>query len=362
MTAEAAMALAGAEAALDAKEYATAVALLSDTQTLFRDEPRAAIRALLDEAWARMSDGDVHGAIAVLDRARAMHARHNLGDLVRARIEFQYGCCRLKLGDVPSAVQSLTVAFDAATATTGDTERLHAEILCWRARCYRRQREWIAARADAERAIQLAEDVDDASLLGDAYLQASQVAERTGQLLVACFYADRAAALLRDAGEMLAAGKALNNVGGICFLLGRTEDAKRHLKDAFTIALELDDPIDAAYAVSSTAQVMLRTGDVSGAEANARYALELLGEREDHANEVGSASLVLGRALLAQHEFVEAEAALAAAEVSFAKLSSIGHSAAAWLAQGDAAAQQHEFERSSALYRRAAEALQDVRF
>src|SRR5439155_7993961 len=120
--------------------------------------------------------------------------------------------------------------------------------------------------------------------------------------------------------------------------------------------------IDVATVVSSLAQVQLKTGNPVGAEQNARHALERLGEREDQMAEIGNARLVLGRALLEQDRLEEAEDALGEAEDALAQLSSGPHRAAAWVAQGDLAQRRGDDRRAAALYRNAAEALQDFRF
>jgi tetratricopeptide (TPR) repeat protein len=111
-----------------------------------------------------------------------------------------------------------------------------------------------------------------------------------------------------------------------------------------------------------TAQVFLRTGDHAEAENKARYALELLTGRDDHVNELGSAQLVLGRALLEQERFDEADAAFRAADDSFARMESDGHRSAASLARGDLAARRGDTIAAAAHYRSAAQMLQDVRF
>jgi hypothetical protein len=53
---------------------------------------------------------------------------------------------------------------------------------------------------------------------------------------------------------------------------------------------------------------------------------------------------------------------LAEAEDALAQLSSGPHRAAAWVAQGDLAMRREDDRQAAVLYRRAAEALQDVRF
>jgi tetratricopeptide (TPR) repeat protein len=327
-----------------------------------RGDHAAELRALITVATELQEDGHVDDAMVKLERARALAEDPAFDDAHRAEVVFHLGSCRLKLGAVSNAVQLLSVALDLADRCGMPCDRLRSDILIARSKCYRRQRDWDGARADADAAVVLAEQLGDAVRVGDAYMQASQVAERTGQLLVARFYIERAAEIFRDGGDLVGAGRALNNLGGILFLLGRHDEAVARLQEAFAIALELDETVDAAYAVSSTAQVLLRGGDAAGAEVKARYALELLDGREDHASEIGSAGLVLGRALTELGRFDEAEVALHGADESFRRMDSLGHRAAAWLAQGDLAARTGRIEDAATVYRRAAEALQDVRF
>jgi tetratricopeptide (TPR) repeat protein len=133
-------------------------------------------------------------------------------------------------------------------------------------------------------------------------------------------------------------------------------------KQAFAVALEVGSDADAAQAVSSLAQVHLRTGEVGLAEEQARHALELLAGRVDFIDEIGNAQLVLGRSLLEQGRLAEAEEKFRAAEESFEQLSSASHKAAAWTAQAELAVERGEKEAAIHLYQRAVEALQDFRF
>jgi tetratricopeptide (TPR) repeat protein len=332
------------------------------TRPLLRDAPEAEFRTLLADAWAAMSRGAVAEATQLLERARAVSEREPFTDVDRARVVFQLGCCRFKLGRIPNAVQLFTAALDLCDRSGEPSDRVRVDALRWRARCYRRQREWDAARGDADAALELAEHLGDAGVLADAYMQSAAVAERTGQLMVARFYYEHAVELFRHSGRLLDAGKALNNLGGILFLLDSVDEARDRLAQAFSIALELGDDVDAGYAASSTAQVLVRTGDAVAGERAARHALRLLDGRLDHVNEIGNAQLVLGRALLAQERFDEAEQMLTAADASVKQMDSVGHRAAVWLAQGDLAARRGDVETAATVYRRAAEALQDVRF
>jgi ATP/maltotriose-dependent transcriptional regulator MalT len=138
--------------------------------------------------------------------------------------------------------------------------------------------------------------------------------------------------------------------------------AAARLEQAFRVALDAGSEPDAAQAVSSLAQVALRTGDAATAERHARQALKLLDGRVDYLDEIGNAQLVLGRALLEQGQLDDAEALFADAESSLGQLSSASHSATAWMAQGELALARGHDRAAGALFRRAAEALQEVRF
>ncbi len=157
-------------------------------------------------------------------------------------------------------------------------------------------------------------------------------------------------------------GRLLNNLGGLNFLLGDPQAATGYLKDAFRVALELGSDADAAQAVSSLAQVNLRSGEVELAEEQARRALELLQGRVDFLDEIGNAQLVLGRALLEQGRFGEAEEIFRTADASFEQFASVSHRAAAWMAQAELAERRGDKDAAIRLYRRAAEALQDFNF
>jgi tetratricopeptide (TPR) repeat protein len=188
------------------------------------------------------------------------------------------------------------------------------------------------------------------------------LAERDGHWVLARQYAEKAKAHYEEIADRGNVGRLLNNLGAMDFLLGSPDDAIERFKQAYSIALEVDRSEDAAGAVSSLAQVHLRTGDVKRAEEQARHALEIMGDREDMLDQIGAARLVLGRALLEQQRLDEAEQAFDDAEDAFAKLSSASHRAAAWIAQGDLATRRGDESRAAVLYRRAAEALQDFRF
>jgi len=320
------------------------------------------VRALNGEAMAHAQAGEVKAALAMLAESRSLVEGESFSDVDRADVLFRLGVCRYKLSSISTSVALFNEALALAERSGLPSDELKLNIFSWRSRCYRRQRDYEAAREDVERALELAESLRDARALAPVYFQASLLAERDGHWVLARSYAEKAKAQYEEIADRGNVGRLLNNLGAMEFLLGSPDDAIERFKQAYAIALEVDRNEDAAGAVSSLAQVHLRTGDPKRAEEQALLALEIIGERDDMLDHIGNARLVLGRALLEQDRLDEAESAFALAEDSFAKLSSASHRAAAWIAQGDLASRRTDEKRAAVLYRRAAEALQDFRF
>jgi tetratricopeptide (TPR) repeat protein len=324
--------------------------------------PELEARALSGEATVRMRGGDVREAIALLERARALTESSAFSDVQRADVLFRLGVARFKLNSVQTAIALFDEALKVAERSEIPSDQLRSNVLAWRSRCYRRRRDLEAAREDVERALELAESLNDTRTAADVYFQASIIADREGHWVLARSYAERAKAAYEELSDRGNLGRLLNNLGGINFLLGHPEEALAFLKDAVRIALEVGNDAEAAHAVNGIAQVHLRTGDVALAEEQARYALKLLGDREDELHEIGNAQLVLGRALLEQDRLDEAQDAIDAGERAYDQMSSGSHRAEAWIAQGDLAARRGDDRSAAKLYRQAADVLQDVRF
>ena len=361
--AAAAEALLAAEQLIAEQRYADAAVALDDLTFSQETEPRLALRALLAHSWAQMYLGRLQPAIAQLEQARALtDGSSEFSEVDRAECLFRLGCCRLKLSEVTKAVSLFTIALDLCDRSFLTCDRLRARVLEWRSRCYQRQRDFDAARTDAERSLELAVSVGDPHRAADAYFQASLVAERTGQWLLARFYGEEARSLYDDAADRVSVARLLNNLGGIDFLLGNVDQAIVQLKSSISLALEAGSDTDAAQAINSLAQVHLRTGDAVLAEEQARQALGMLEGRRDFLYETANAELVLGRALLDQGRFDEAHEAFRTAEESCISLGSVSQRAAVWVAMGDLAAARKDTDAAAEHYRSAAESLQDFHF
>jgi tetratricopeptide (TPR) repeat protein len=353
-----------AEALVEAQRNEEAIAAFAELRPAIAATalPELEVRAALGEARALARLGEVRAAIDLLLPAREVSEGAGFTDIDRADVLFMLGPCRYLLSSTTTAVAILTEALALAEGSGLPCDALRSEILHWRSRCYRRQRDYEAAREDVERALELAEALNDRRALGHLYYQASLLADRAGHWLQARAYAERARAQYEEIADRANLAKLLNTLGGLNFLLGKPDEAVRFLKDAFATSLDVGNDADAARAVSSMAHVHLQSGQIALAEEQARHALKLLDDRVDYMDEVGSAQLVLGRSLLEQGRLDEAEDAFEDAARSFDQLSSASHRASAWIAQGDLATRRGDDKTAAKLYRQAADALQDLRF
>jgi tetratricopeptide (TPR) repeat protein len=356
--------LARASALSEGREYAAAAPEFSQV----RNTARAAgakdleLRALSGEAWALLQDGELKEAAALLAEARTLSEEPQFSDIERADVLFRLGACRYQLSSISTALGLFDAALELAERSDLPDDLLRAQIFRWRSRCYRRQRDWQAAREDVERALELAEGLSDRRAAAQVYFQASLVAEREGHWVLARTYAERARTYYEELADRENVGRLLNNLGGLTYLLGRPDQAIEYLQDSLRVLLDEGIDEEAAHVITSLAEIYVDTERPVEAEQQARRALELLGTREDFISEIGTAQLTLGRALLGQGRLDEAQEALAHADSSFEQMSSTSHRAAAWVALGDVAARRGDDREAARLYRRAAETLQDFRF
>src|SRR2546421_11956338 len=164
------------------------------TAVLATGAPELEVRARSGEAWARMESGQLREAIDLLNTARTLTDGAEFSDVDRGEILFRLGVCRYKLSSIATAVGLFNEALTLAESSNLPCDLLRSDILGWRSRCYRRQRDLEAAREDVERALELAKALDDHRTMANVYFQASMVAERMGHWVLARSYSERAKA------------------------------------------------------------------------------------------------------------------------------------------------------------------------
>jgi tetratricopeptide (TPR) repeat protein len=317
---------------------------------------------LAGEGWALQELGSAREALELLQAARELTELPAFADIDRADVLFRLGCCRYRISSIPTAIALFDEALELAERSALPSDLLRARILAWRSRCRRRQSDYEAAREDVERAVELAQAMDDPRVVAGTLFQASLVAEKMGHWVLARQYAQQAKAIYQELNDERNTGRLMLNLGGLQLLLGHPEQAIDHLTASFALAVEAGSQPDAAQALGSLAAVHEHLGDHDAADEHARKALALLEGREDFLDEIGQSNLVLGRSLLERGRLDEAEQCFRAADRAFEQMESIGHRTGAWVALGDLAERRGDVREAARWYRNAAEALAVVRF
>jgi tetratricopeptide (TPR) repeat protein len=319
--------------------------------------PQQRVRLLRGEAWAHIRSGELDAALGLLDEAANLVVTPGFGHTDRAEIVFLVGVVRCSESRIPEAIVLLDEALVLAESSDLPSDQLRSDIFQWRARCHRLNRDWVAAHEDAERALELAEASTDTRRIADALFQASMVAQRDGRWVLARSHAERSLELFEQLGDRATVGRLLNNLAGLNHLLRNSERAVELLRQAFEIFLELDLSVEAGYACSSLAEILVEEGASDEAEELAHRALSLLGGRRDHVQEIGTAQLALARALTAQGRLGEAETWAERADKTFEGAGLTSHRSYAWLARGDIEADRGNDRTAADLFRRSAVAL-----
>ncbi len=351
-----------AEELTDGNEHDAALELLEELWQQSRHFPALAVRHRLAEAWAQMYLGRLDEAAELLAHAETIVQSPLFDAAERAEVLYRRGCVALKLGDVADATALFTRALETNARSRQPSSLLAAHVLNWRSRCHQARRDFDTAARDAEGSLELAKDAGNDRASANALFQASLVAERQRQWLLARFYAEEALDLYRAQGDTLSCARILNNLGGIDFLLGDVEAAERTLAEAAAVAAESCSNADVAQATSSLAQVLLHSGRPREARVRALGAIDLLAGRADFLEELGNAQLVVAESYTAEGDAADASDWLGRAEETFTRLGSTSQLAAAWIARGDLARSTGDPATAADLYRHAAKALQDFHF
>ena len=355
-------ALAAAEALVATGRHAEGAEALRELWLEVRHDPALALRQRLALSWAELYRGELDEAATLLEHAEgiAQSARFDAAD--RAEVLFRQGCVAFNRSQVADATTLLTRALDTNERAPQPRQRLAARAHEWRSRCHVFQRDLDAAGRDVDRALELSTACSDREVESAALFQASIVAERQRQWLMARCYAEQALTLQRSLGNTLGIARVLNNLGGIAFVSGDLPSAETALLEAIETAADAGSDPDFAQAVNSLAQVYLHSGRPAEARARALRAIELLDGRDDFLDELGNALIVVAQSLQAEGEPTTAAEWLERAEDAFLRLGSPSHLAAVWVARGDLARQAGDVDGAADHFRRAATALQDLHF
>src|SRR5690349_1348022 len=209
--------LARAEALLEARRNPEAVEAFADLRSavLATGLPELEVRLLAGEATARVREGEVREAVELLNRARHLTESPEFSDVERADVLFRLGMARFRLSSVQTAINLFDEALKLAEASQLPSDHLRSNIFAWRSRCYQRRRDLEAAREDVERALELAEGLNDRRTTADIFFRASNIADRQGHWVLARSYAERAKAIYEELEDRRNLGRLMNNLGGL---------------------------------------------------------------------------------------------------------------------------------------------------
>jgi tetratricopeptide (TPR) repeat protein len=351
-----------AEGLTRGNDHVAALEQLRELLPEVRHDTALTLRHRLATAWAEMYCGRLDVAADLLAQANSIVQSHEFDAADRAAVLYRSGCVALKRVDVAEAMLLFARALETNARSARPSTLLAADVRVWRSHCYQLLRDWDAAARDAEASLELATQAGCERSRAHAMFQASLVAERQRQWLLARFHVEQALEIYRRHGDTLLTARSLNNLGGIDFLLGDIAGAERALEEAASTAAAAGSQVDVAQATSSLAQVLLRTDRPSEARDRAHEALALLAGRVDFLGEIGNAQLVVAKSYALELDAASASEWLDRAERTFAELGSTSQLAAVWIARGDLARDTGDCNDAADLYRRAADSLQDFHF
>src|SRR6266508_3539556 len=266
-------ALARADALLEARRNDEALAEFEAIRSavLATGMPELEVRALSGEATVRMRRGEVREAIALLERARVLSEGAAFSDVERSDVLFRLGVARYKISSIQTAIGLFDEALKLAERSEIPSDHLRSNILAWRSRCYRRRRDLEAAREDVERALELAEGLNDKRTAADVYFQASIIADREGHWVLARSYAERAKAAYDEVSE----------IGNAQLVLGRAlleQDRLDEAEEAFRAGEQAYDQLSSA---SHRASAWVAQGDLAARRGDDRLAARLYRQAAD---------------------------------------------------------------------------------
>lgn len=345
---------------LDDHRYAEAAELYRALrESLIPETPLWACHGVrCGETWALIRLGRLTEAAELLDDWRPTAGSDDGSAAEQAEVACLEAVCLYMASDISAAHVEFGRALERLDEAPEPNDRLRSDIHQWRSRCYRRDRDWDAAREDIERALELCESLGDVHRSAEANLQASLVAERQGRWVLARRYAETCRALCETSGDIVSVGRVLNNLAGLNHLLDDDETAIEQLREAFQVFVDANLEVEAGYVLSSLAEIHRARGDLDQAETAAARALALLEGRIDHVQEIGTAQLVLARTHLERGDLGRAEEMLVSVDESYSLTESVSHQARSWMTRADLELQRANDAEAARLYRQAAVALQ----
>ena len=265
--------------------------------------------------------------MTLLGEAAALAVGAGFSDVDRAELVFQVGVVRYSESSISEAIVLFDQALVLAESSDPSAHRLRSDIYHWRARCHRRNRDWVRRRRTTS-SVRWSSPRPAPNGAGSPTRCSSRrrsSPRRQGRWLLARTHAERARELFEELGDSATVARLLNNLAGLESPARQcSARAIALLEEAFEMFVELDLAVDAGYVCSSLAEIRLDSGE-RGHErgGTGRKALALLGRPvSTTCRRSGRHSSRLGRALLRRKARLDdAEPWLASADETFEQAS-----------------------------------------
>jgi tetratricopeptide (TPR) repeat protein len=205
------------------------------------------------ETWALVRLGRVTEAAELLAAVRSESEAPDGRADERAELAYLTGICCYTISEMPAAEAEFARALSLLDESEVPDDRLRIDVHQWRSRCYRRQRDWEAAREDVERALDLCTPLGDDRRTAEVSFQASLVSYRLGRWVLARRQAETARDLYHALGDEVTKARVLNNLANLEHLLGHGAAAIAQLGEAFAIFVDADLRVEAGYVLASLA-------------------------------------------------------------------------------------------------------------
>ena len=291
-------------------------------------------------------------------RARRQTGRRGTRD-EQAEIAYLTAVCCYSLSEIPAAQAEFAKALRLLDEADEPNDRLRLDIHQWRSRCYRRQRDWEAAREDIERALELCEATDDTRRRAEVNFQASLVAERLGRWVLARRYAETSRDLFDEVGDTVTKGRVLNNLAGLNHLLGDDEVAIAQLREAFAIFVDAHLEAEAGYVLSSLAEIHRERGELEEAEARRPPGARApRGSSRPRPGDRDGAARPRASAPRAGRARPRPKTSSRPSTRAIRSTESVSHQARSWMTRGELELLRQNDAEAARLYREAATALQ----
>jgi tetratricopeptide (TPR) repeat protein len=155
-------------------------------------------------------------------------------------------------------------------------------------------RDWDAAIAAYEKAIDLGAAVFDLRRVARVYSGLGAAYHETGQVEAAARYSMRSVALLEVLRDRVSIARSENNLALVLMARGDLAEARRHLDRALELCDETDLEFGRSHVLLSLCELAMQEGKIDEADELARQALELA-ERLEEGPNAAEAHVWLGR-------------------------------------------------------------------